>query len=76
MTPIVTPKPSVVERRCQECGRLNSMHNRGFGGTPGGTRTPNLLIRNQTLYPIELRAQAEPGWVVPIATTVAAVVNM
>ena len=25
-------------------------------GTPGGTRTPNLLIRNQTLYPIELRA--------------------
>jgi hypothetical protein len=24
--------------------------------TPGGTRTPNLLIRSQTLYPIELRA--------------------
>ncbi len=28
------------------------------GGTPGGTRTPNLLIRSQTLYPIELRAPA------------------
>ena len=25
--------------------------------TPGGTRTPNLLIRSQTLYPIELRAR-------------------
>ena len=25
-------------------------------GTPGGTRTPNLLIRSQMLYPIELRA--------------------
>ena len=23
---------------------------------PGATRTPNLLIRSQTLYPIELRA--------------------
>ena len=30
--------------------------NRTFLSTPGGTRTPNLLIRNQTLYPIELRA--------------------
>ena len=26
-------------------------------GVPGETRTPNLLIRSQTLYPIELRAQ-------------------
>ena len=25
-------------------------------GTPEGTRTPNLLVRSQTLYPIELRA--------------------
>ena len=24
-------------------------------GTPGGSRTPNLLIRSQALYPIELR---------------------
>ena len=24
-------------------------------GTPVGSRTPNLLIRSQTLYPIELR---------------------
>ena len=26
-------------------------------GALGGTRTPNLLIRSQMLYPIELRAQ-------------------
>ncbi len=28
-----------------------------LNGAPGRTRTPNLLIRSQTLYPIELRAQ-------------------
>ena len=30
----------------------------------GGTRTPNLLIRSQMLYPIELRAQGghSNGW--------------
>ena len=27
-----------------------------INGVPGETRTPNLLIRSQTLYPIELRA--------------------
>ena len=27
-----------------------------FSGAPLGTRTPNLLIRSQTLYPIELMA--------------------
>src|ERR1700683_214013 len=27
----------------------------------GGTRTPNLLIRSQMLYPIELQAPAEPA---------------
>ena len=26
-------------------------------GTPVGIRTPNLLIRSQTLYPIELRVR-------------------
>ena len=26
-------------------------------GTPEGTRIPNLLIRSQTLYPIELRVR-------------------
>ena len=27
-------------------------------GAPGRTRTPNLLIRSQALYPIELRAHS------------------
>ena len=26
------------------------------GGLPGGTRTPDLLLRRQLLYPVELRA--------------------
>ena len=28
-----------------------------YTGTPGRTRTCNLLVRSQTLYPIELRVQ-------------------
>jgi hypothetical protein len=27
-------------------------------GAPGGTRTPGLLVRSQSLYPPELRARA------------------
>jgi hypothetical protein len=29
-------------------------------GVPGGTRTPNLLVRSQTLNPIELRVRCKP----------------
>jgi hypothetical protein len=29
----------------------NPGHSRDLSSTPGGTRTPNLLIRSQTLYP-------------------------
>ncbi len=32
-----------------------------LNGTPGGSRTPNLLVRSQALYPIELRAQGFDG---------------
>lgn len=35
-----------------------------FGGMPGRIRTPDLLIRSQTLYPAELRAHVQ--W--PLAT--------
>ncbi len=28
-------------------------------GAPGGTRTPDLLVRSQTLYPTELRAHSK-----------------
>src|SRR5690606_42109289 len=30
-------------------------------GAPGKIRSPNLLIRSQTLYPVELRAQPGPA---------------
>ena len=40
------PRPRAQERPPQHAGVF---------GTPGETRTPNLLIRSQTLYPIELR---------------------
>src|SRR5271163_1730627 len=29
------------------------------GGGPGGTRTPDILLRRQMLYPAELRARSE-----------------
>ncbi len=28
-------------------------------GTPGGVRTPNLLVRSQVLYPVELQAHEQ-----------------
>ena len=31
----------------------------GSGGAPKGIRTPNLLIRSQVLYPVELRAREQ-----------------
>ena len=35
----------------------------GKNGAPEKIRTPNLLIRSQMLYPIELRARTSvPGW--------------
>ncbi len=29
-----------------------------FFGVPGGTRTPDLLVRSQSLYPAELQAHS------------------
>ncbi len=34
---------------------------RSENGAPGKIRTPNLLIRSQVLYPIELRARRRGG---------------
>jgi hypothetical protein len=34
----------------------NLLINNEFIGVPGGTRTPDLLLRRQLLYPVELRA--------------------
>ena len=33
----------------------------GHIGLPGGTRTPDLLLRRQLLYPVELRADRPTG---------------
>src|SRR6267142_4340291 len=44
-----------------ESGRCLSLRNACFYweyGAPGGTRTPDLLVRSQTLYPTELRAHS------------------
>jgi integrase len=52
-----TPQRIDTKNRPYSCGyprkqgRLEEKKN----GVPGGTRTPNLLVRSQTLYPIELR---------------------
>ncbi len=42
------PKPDALPSCATSREKIN--------GVPGETRTPNLLIRSQTLYPIELRA--------------------
>src|SRR5437870_8319883 len=41
------------------CGGMPAMNMSFIGnfGAPGVTRTPDLLVRSQTLYPTELRAQ-------------------
>src|SRR6266700_383776 len=36
---------------------LQVLDSREISGAPGGTRTPDLLVRSQTLYPTELRAR-------------------
>ena len=36
---------------------LTSYFNVNINGAPIGIRTPNLLVRSQTLYPVELWAQ-------------------
>ena len=40
---------SLCQRNRYKCFVIN--------GVPGGIRTPNLLIRSQKLYPVELQAQ-------------------
>jgi hypothetical protein len=43
------------EHDFESCASANSATSAQYG-VPGETRTPNLLIRSQTLYPVELRA--------------------
>ncbi len=53
----MAPKVRSREKR-RDHHAMEPLRRKGFSGTPGGTRIPNLLIRSQTLYPIELRALA------------------
>ena len=46
----------------RERGPTKNAEPLGKLGAPGRTRIPNLLIRSQTLYPIELRALILPPW--------------
>ena len=43
--------PGISQRR-----RQGQVYMGGNAGLPGGTRTPDLLLRRQLLYPVELRA--------------------
>ncbi len=61
-------------RGCPAKGKPNLLRWTELQSAPGETRTPNLLIRSQTLYPIELRAQVAEFYKVqrPLGTAVAA----
>ena len=62
--PFVFPNCSQIEicsfenmpKSYEKPGNLEDF--RVFTGTPKGTRTPDLLIRSQSLYPTELSAHA------------------
>jgi hypothetical protein len=41
--------------RCDNYQKLGAVVRKNY--VPGGIRTPNLLIRSQKLYPVELQAQ-------------------
>ena len=38
--------------------RIPTSYKNSRNGTPEGIRTPDLLVRSQTLYPTELRVQS------------------
>src|SRR5215471_12682916 len=49
-------QPATVSATAAEVPFCNCLEVIEKGGAPGGTRTPDLLVRSQTLYPTELRA--------------------
>jgi hypothetical protein len=51
-----------VEMSLRQTLRRSSVFRFVRSGAPEKIRTPNLLIRSQMLYPIELRARIGPGW--------------
>ncbi len=45
--------------------RCNHYSYNAFRGTAEGIRTPDLLVRSQTLYPAELQPHTVRHWVIP-----------
>src|SRR5215471_21837840 len=52
-------QPATVSATAAEVPFCNCLEVIEKYGAPGGTRTPDLLVRSQTLYPTELRARSE-----------------
>ena len=49
--------PKDFSKRKTSFSENNSKNDVFLFGVPGGIRTPDLLVRSQTLYPAELQAQ-------------------
>ena len=61
---VVLPKGSGSDLKCVGCADTHKPplpKQRGFAGTPDATRTHDLLLRRQTLYPTELQAHLYSG---------------
>lgn len=54
--PTAAPEAAYNAKRRLDVNRRKALCCNGFDGVPGGTRTPDLLLRRQLLYPVELRA--------------------
>ncbi len=57
---IPTPEDSLIQGGdTAEIALNGGVRSTGYGGTPGGTRTPDARLRTPPLYPTELQGQAQ-----------------